>query len=915
MTLSSAFRKIKMNKKKILEEIINKPKPLSNDQKKAVISKKKYIRVVAGAGTGKTETLTRRIIYLLLYQKVESKEIVAFTFTEKAAQSMKSRIYERVRQLRGKEACAKLGEMYVGTIHGYCLRILEDYFGYGDYDVLDENQEMAFILREGWSLGLNKSGRYAENCKDFIKSINVVYDELLDRKKLKEKDPKFHRHLERYESILDNHRLLTFGRMVALAVRKLIECPNKLSHIKHLLVDEYQDINRAQEKLIKIIGRKAKIFIVGDPRQSIYQWRGSDEKCFEDFITHFKNIERVTIKENRRSRKNIVKTANTFADTFSRAKYKHILSIRKGKGGAVKAEFETPDDEAEWIIFQIEKYVNSGRCNYGDCAILLRSVKTSAEPFINSLRIKNIPYLVGGKVGLFKRDEGQALGRFFSWLWNDGFWVENSWRWRDQTRGDELLETGIDAWNNATGITISPRKRKKLKDWKNKVENGQFDNFTQIFHELLIILGYKDLDFNDRLHATIMANLGRFSTLLADYEASIRLGGNKPDWVSAVKGLCWYMNTYAYGAYEEQPSEDIRGIDAVQIMTIHQAKGLEWPIVFIPAMVNQRFPPRRMGREQKWYIPRDMFDVKRYEGEIEDERRLFYVALTRAKDIVCISYFKRINNRMRRSPFIDDIEGVVDTISSNKGLPLVDITPSSLEGEIQTFSAGEILTYLKCPYFYRLREIWHYKPGLVEALGYGKSLHYCLRYASELIGRGVKPEVAIEEAVDKKFHVPYAGGKMKENMKKRAKKLLTDFVKKHKDDMGKIEEIEARLEFPVQKATITGRVDVILKDKTTMEVRDYKTSEEVTTFEQASLQIQLYTQGLQMIGKPINQASLAYLENAELKGVSIKMNDLRKAKKIAEKCIKDIMIGQFKPKPENGYCKHCDQRKICKWEK
>lgn len=904
-----------MNNNKILKEIINKPKPLSKDQKKAVISKKKYIRVVAGAGTGKTETLTRRIIYLLLYSKVEPKEIVAFTFTEKAAQSMKSRIYERIKQLQGEKACAKLGEMYVGTIHGYCLRILEDYFGFGDYEVLDENQEMAFILREGWGLGLSKDGRYAENCKNFIKSINVVYYELLDREKLKEKAPKFYEHMEKYELRLDNHRLLTFGRMVALATQKLIDYPEKLSHIKHLLVDEYQDINRAQEKLIKTIGRKANIFIVGDPRQSIYQWRGSDEKCFEDFIEYFEDVECVTIKENRRSRNNIVKTANTFADTFSRAKYKHILSVREENGAAIKVEFETPIEEAEWVISQIKKYVNSGRCNYGDCAILLRSVTTSAEPFINLLRSQNMPYLVGGKVGLFRRDEGQALGRFFSWLWNDGFWVENPWGWRNPIRGDELLETGIDAWSNATGIPISTRKKKKLKDWKNKVENSQFDSFIQVFQELLIILGFKNLDCNDRLHATIMANLGRFSTLLVDYEASIRLGGNKPDWVSAVKGLCWYMNTYACGAYEEQPSEDIRGIDAVQIMTIHQAKGLEWPIVFIPAMVNKRFPSSRVGSKQKWYVPRDMFDVRRYEGEIEDERRLFYVALTRAKDIVCISHFKRIKNKREKSPFIDDIENVVDTVSLNEGLPLVDITQSSSENEIQTFSAEEILTYLKCPYFYRLREIWHYRPALVEALGYGKSLHYCLRYASELIEKGMKPEEAVKEAVEKKFHVPYAGGKMKENMKERAKKILAEFVKKHKDDMGKIEEVEARLEFPVQKATITGRVDVILKDENTMEVRDYKTSDEVTTFEQASLQIQLYTQGLRMIGKPINQASLAYLETAELKDVSIKENDLRKAKEIAEKCIENIMIGQFKPKPENGYCKHCDQRKICKWAK
>jgi DNA helicase-2/ATP-dependent DNA helicase PcrA len=908
-----------MHEKKMSSEIISKPKLLSDDQKKAVISKKRHTRVIAGAGTGKTETLTRRIIYLLLHHDVEPKEIVAFTFTEKAAQSMKSRIYQRIRQLRGEEACAELGEMYVGTIHGYCLRILEDYFGYGDCDVLDENQEMAFILREGWSLGLGVGGRYAENCQNFLRSANVVYDELIDREKLERKAPDFHSNLMRYESLLDEYRLLTFGRMTALAVQNIKSTPEKLAHVKHLIVDEYQDINRAQEELIKIIGKNASVFIVGDPRQSIYRWRGSDEKCFEEFPKHFKDIETVTLRENRRSINQIVKVANTFADTFKRAHYKHIIPVREETGHTIKVEFEHPEDEAKWTILQIERYVNSGRCKHSDCAILLRSVTTSAEPFIKILKNRNIPYIVGGKVGLFRRDEVQAIGRLFCWLWDDGFWVENPWNWQEQTKGEDLLASGIDSWSSATGITLSPKKRRELINWKAKVIDEEYKNFTQIFHELLVILGYTHLNPKNSLHAPIMANLGRFSSLLADYESSIRLGGNEPGWVNAVKGLCWYMNTYASGAYEEQPSEDIRGIEAVQIMTAHQAKGLEWPIVFIPSMVDRRFPSSRMGSEQKWYLPRDMFDVRRYENELEDERRLFYVAITRAKDILCVTYFRRMSKKRRRSPFIDNIETALTEISSHENLPIVEISSPSLEDEIQTFSAGEILTYTKCPYFYRLREQWNYKPGLVKALGYGKSLHYCLRYASDLIGGGMKPKTAIEKVVDEKFHVPYAGGKVKENMKKKVKEVLSKFVDVHEEDMGKIEEVESRLEFPVQKATITGKVDVILKDTDTMEVRDYKTSEEVTNYEQAALQVRLYTLGLQMIGRPITQASIAYMEKEnpkeQIRDVRIEKQDLRNAKKVAEKCIEGIIKGQFTAKPENGYCKHCDQEEICRWEK
>jgi len=138
----------------LLETILSEPRPLSPPQRDAVVSEGRHVRVIAGAGAGKTETLTRRIVKLLLIDGVAPKEIVAFTFTEKAAQSMKSRIYERLRQLGGDEVCARLGEMYIGTIHAYCFRLLHDYYNYGAYDALDENQEMAFLLRFGWSLHL-----------------------------------------------------------------------------------------------------------------------------------------------------------------------------------------------------------------------------------------------------------------------------------------------------------------------------------------------------------------------------------------------------------------------------------------------------------------------------------------------------------------------------------------------------------------------------------------------------------------------------------------------------------------------------------------------------------------------------------------------------------------------------------------
>jgi len=160
----------------VVGEITDKPFRLSDEQRNAVLSDSRYTRVIAGAGAGKTETLTRRIAYLLLVENVEPASIVAFTFTEKAAQSMKSRIYQRVEQIAGSSVAAKLGEMYIGTIHAYTKRILEDYFNFGNHGVLDDNQEIAFLMRHGWSLRIRGYGRtYAVvDNKDWLQDARAV---------------------------------------------------------------------------------------------------------------------------------------------------------------------------------------------------------------------------------------------------------------------------------------------------------------------------------------------------------------------------------------------------------------------------------------------------------------------------------------------------------------------------------------------------------------------------------------------------------------------------------------------------------------------------------------------------------------------------------------------------------------------
>lgn len=905
-----------MDREETLTNILTRPYELFPNQAEAVTSSKRFVRVTAGAGAGKTETLTRRIAYLLLYRGEPPSSIVAFTFTKRAAQSMKNRIYRRVSELAGEDACSNLGEMYIGTIHGYCLHLLQDYFGYGNYEELDENQEMAFLMRHGWGLGLHTfKGTYSDNCGTFARSVNLVYDELLDRNGVETTAPRFYCEFNKYEDILKEHRLLTFAQMIFLAVQGLTRDRSGIDSIIHLIVDEYQDINKAQEQLIEIIGKQASLFVVGDPRQCIYRWRGSDESYFQDFQKAHPEAHPVLIAENNRSCPEIVNAANSIAATFKGAKYSPLKEVRKDKGSAMLVSCATNVSEASWLIDQVDTLVNKyGVCNYSDIAVLLRSVATSAEPFIEACRNNSIPYLVGGKVGLFHRPEAQMLGRLYTWLSGDGFWRLNKYT-RESIEGDDLLYTAANLYESITGLTEFPFEY--VQAWKEQCINGDFPDFTGAYRAILVILGLHHLDPADKMNAAILANLGRFNALLTDYESSIRRGGARVDWQRVWQGLVWYINSYAMGAYEEQPAEDLRGVDALQIMTVHQAKGLEWPVVFIPCMTAKRFPSSRALSEQEpnWYVPTSLFDNERYAGGYEDEHKLFYVAVTRARDLCYLSYHKRIRINISGSPFLNDLGKGVISQQESEPMPKIVINKDVEQEEIQTFTGSEIIEYLRCPYFYRLRENWNYQAGLDVALGYGKSLHHCLRIASDKIKEGSDPISSITQAIDDEFHLPYANPRARKNMKEAAKKALTLFVEQHIEDMKNIEEVEARLEFPVENATVAGRVDVILHGRGTpsLEVRDYKTSEEVTTFQESSLQVQLYTLGLRKMGHRVEIASIAYLDTGDIKEVDVSDMQLKTAEQTAKNAIEGIMSFDYSIAPTSG-CK-CDYLKICYYHK
>lgn len=895
--------------------ILNVPFKLSKEQEQIITSENKYIKVEAAAGTGKTETIARKILYLITEENVEPKGIVAFTFTEKAAMEMKLRIYNIASNMNDENLINKLGEINIGTIHSYCKKILEDQFNYGNHILFDENKEIAFLLKNGYELGIdNYENKYTESVLTFHRSVNMVYNELIDERRLNSISPEFCEKFKKYEDLLNKNKILTFGKLIADTVRELQKNKNKIKElgISYLFVDEFQDINPAQYELIKLlVSESAGLIVVGDERQTIYQWRGSNYKLFKELEKDFNDIKTFYLNENRRSLKNIVENANHFSKSLE-GNYNNMIATNGEEQDLIINSFNDRKDEANWIANTIQELVNSGNLKYQDIAILIRSVKYYGEEIIDKLMEKNIPYQVGGKTGLFQREEGEILGMIFIWLAN-GDWMING----KKLNNDDLLSEIINKSQKIFKTkNINSRNFEKIKNnIYNSFGKNNYENINEIFQDVLTALNFQNMNPDDPLDAAKMANIGRFNNLLTDFETARRIGGRKHNWRYDLKddlkddlnALYWYIKTYAQTAYEEaQPDIDYE-LNAVQVMTIHQAKGLEWPFVILAEVNEKNFPSSQTGGELNWCeIPRKAFDLQRYEGTIDDERRLFYVAITRPRDILAITY---INNK--KSKFLNDINL---KLFSNYDIKKVNWYRKNQNNEtILEFTPSELIWYYRCPYMYRMRKIWGYQPGLVEELGFGNAMHNVLRNAAEMYKSGeVSIESVIKESSDRYFHLPFADRNKFNKLKKESEDILDAFVRKYPEFIKKAEDVEYRVSYNDGKVIISGKADLILNDDTGIVVVDYKTNKNVNTIEEIEIQLGAYVLGLKKRNFNVRFGKVVYLQENEYEDILFndeKINDI--STKI-ENIIKGIMEKNFKPKLGSS-CYNCDMKKVCKY--
>ena len=617
---------------------------LNKEQKEAVQTVKGPLLILAGAGSGKTKVLTTRIAYLVR-QGVRPKDILAVTFTNKAAKEMK----ERLGNILGENT---VKYMWVGTFHGICGRILrENIDNYNfqsgkrldkNFSIYDETDSNAVIKQAVKKLNLDDKIYQPKLVKSIISNAkNKMQDAYTFATFARDfKSQKIASIYEEYENTLNNNNAIDFDDMLMLTV-KLLEQNAQVreyyfNRFKHILVDEYQDTNLAQYRLVKMlytnnladVPQERSLCVVGDVDQSIYSWRGADYTIILNFQKDFKNTKVIKLEQNYRSTANILNVANAIIENNTERVDK-VLYSNKGEGE--KIDYYEAQDEADEANFIVSRIKQDSGGDYNRYAILYRT-NSQSRALEEACMAAAVPYRIYGGLKFYDRKEIKDIIAYLKLIYN--------------TDDSQSFRRIVNVPKRAIGDTTV----KNLQDYADKFDISLFAAAERIDENSDIpqrtrskIKDFAELILKFR-DAQKSYSLQEFVTLVIEktgYLAELQ-AQNTPESEADIENLQELVNVA--GEFEPEDSDNILGeflqqvalvsdtdnldniANNVTLMTLHSAKGLEFPIVFLAGCDEGVFPHQRT------------FNVP---SEMEEERRLMYVGVTRAEEKLYLTSAKR----------------------------------------------------------------------------------------------------------------------------------------------------------------------------------------------------------------------------------------------------------------------------------
>uniref|UniRef100_I5AX19 DNA 3'-5' helicase n=1 Tax=Eubacterium cellulosolvens (strain ATCC 43171 / JCM 9499 / 6) TaxID=633697 RepID=I5AX19_EUBC6 len=574
---------------------------LNENQKAAIECIDHNLRIVACAGSGKTEVITRRIANILINKKdVLPEDIVAFTFTRKAAENLKQRIQRNVAETGHNIDVSK---MYVGTIHSFCWMILEQYVPFfRDFRILDTVKEHLFIMKYFKKSGaedLELKKREAALLSNCIEKMVSAYD------RIDEWPGQDDKVFKQYKALLYEKRFINYSLLIHEVLMHMDDPQIKkyFTGIRYLVVDEYQDVDDLQEALIKGIANcGANLCVVGDDDQTIYQFRGSNADNMIRFADRYENVKTINLETNYRSGKAIVDVADCVISNNATRLTKRMIS-GGGFTGSVQGECFVGVDEEYRNLAQNIKSLSS-EVKYGDMAILIRK-RSRLPELIRALELNHIPYIAEESEEFFSSEYYRKFCNIFEYLENPA---------------DENRQKIIDDWK---GI-VEPRSLKTAIKYLSR-SSEKNERFVELFHQFIENLGLDDT------HSCIKYTQG-FSEILSDFDQVYE----HDSWTVRTSDINTFIQITAETEYKREALLKKDHDDAVQIMTVHKSKGLEFDAVFLPDLQKGFFPSQKVGGKKYYSVLGGLFEEQKekYESDLQDERKLFYVALTRAKKFI-----------------------------------------------------------------------------------------------------------------------------------------------------------------------------------------------------------------------------------------------------------------------------------------
>lgn len=624
-----------------MSQLLDKMNP---QQKEAILTTEGPLLVMAGAGSGKTRVLTHRIAYLMSEKQVSPYNILAITFTNKAAREMKERVEKLIGE-RGKD-------VWISTFHSMCVRILRrdiDLIGYDlNFGILDDADQLSVIKTVMEDLNLDPK---RQSPKYFLSQISNAKNELKTPSDLNKEfeNEDVIRVYEKYQQTLFKNNRVDFDDLLMLTVHLFEKHPEVLSFyqnkFQYIHIDEYQDTNHAQYKIVTLLAEKFRnICVVGDSDQSIYSWRGANIENILSFESDYPDASVVLLEQNYRSKQMILNAANDVIKNNSGRRDKQLWSDR-GEGEAIEYHRASDGDvEANYIADKIA-YMRRDAYDYHDFAVLYRT-NSQSRAIEQALLRQNIPYRLVGGQSYFKRKEIKDLMAYLRLICNPDDDLSFVRVVNEPKRGigaasiDKLSHFAAESElslmssiQDATGV-VAKATLNKLMDFKTmiymlraQIEDHSLASFIDL---VLSQTGYLEMLENEN---TIEAdsridNLGEFKSMATQFEdvdldeiLAEEESEERADDLPTMTKLIILLNDLMLQTDTE--TEEEANESKVTLMTIHAAKGLEFPVVFICGFEDGIFPLRSA--------------IEQGADDLEEERRLAYVAITRAEDLLFIT--------------------------------------------------------------------------------------------------------------------------------------------------------------------------------------------------------------------------------------------------------------------------------------